>query len=444
MRIAHHLHHIFARIEFITAEVVAVRVAVIVRCKVVSVEGDRDLIAVAGLDQIRLGEADQHDVRLFDLARGIRSRHVYFYNFLARHIAGVGDIDGNGKFCILIGLPGKSFAVFKGHIRHFPIKGRVGEAVAEREHDIVVIPSFPVGKSARFIIAVPDVDALFVIHIVLRHGRLIAVCREVHVAARHEIVGEVFICRILREIAAIGIHRSAGGIDRTVEHSAERIDTGVSGAADPHAGVDLVGNVCHTVDERRIVIVRRIQETELHGSRRVDDDDNVIEIVAGLYQHVLLVLVQLEIMVVGIQCAVDRAAVRILHRAGEVERLAADTGNDDQRRVVVFRVAVLDRLGIARKRGLARFESGDGVAGVIHGRRCRSARTGLAVIRIEIMHDGVVFKARVFQALVQGRGVLRNGERAGTGTAVGEVDRVFAEHRNLGAFGERKSVILVL
>ena len=89
------------------------------------------------------------------------------------------------------------------------------------------------------------------------------------------------------------------------------------------------------VDEGLVVVVRIVEEAELHRGGGVDDDDDFIEVVACLDEHILLVFVQLEVMVVRVHCAVDRAAVRILHRTGEVEGLAADTGEHDERRVVI-------------------------------------------------------------------------------------------------------------
>ena len=444
MRIAHYLHFIFAEVEFISAGVVFVCIAVIVGREVIAFERHRDFVACTGLDQISLGKADEHDVRLLDPARDIRSGHINFDDVLARHVAGVGDADGNGKLFVLFGRPGELFTLFEGHVRHAPVKGRIGKSVAVREDNIVFVPLFSVGKSAGLIVAVSDIDALFVVDVVLCDGRRTAFRHEIHVASRHEIVGEVFIRRILREVAAIGVHRSAGRIDRAVEHSAERVDAGVSGAADPDAGVDLVGDVFHPVDDRIVMVVRRIQETEFHGGRRVDDDDHLVEIVACLHEHILLVLVQLEVMIVSVICAFDRSAVFVLHRAGKVEGLAADTGEHDERGVVVVFIAVFDRLRVARERRLARAEAGIGIARVIHFGRFVSARTGLAVVLVERVHDGVDIKARSFQALIQRGRIFRHGKRTRTRTAVSEVDRVFAEHGHLCAFGERKSVGFVL
>ena len=444
MRGAHDFDLILARIQLVAGVVVFVGVVVIVACEVVALERDRHVRVFARFEQRGLGEAHQSDVGLFDLVCVVRRGHVDLYDVLAGVLgAGVLDVDGHGEGHVVLRRPGQRRAVLEGHILDGPLERGVAQAVAEGEHDVVVVPRL-VARAAGLVVAVADVDALLVVYVVFHladgHG---AVAEHVRVAVVHQIVGEVLISGILGEVALIGVDGLARGVDRTFQYAAERVDARVAGAAYPQAGVDLARNAVHALFKGGVVVVRAVQEAQLHGGGGVDDHDDLLEVVAGFDEHVLLVLVQFEVMVVRVHRAVHLVAVAVVHRTGQVEGLAAYAREHDDRGVAVFVIAALYRVGVAGDRGLARGEAGYRAAAVVHRGGAFSARAGRRAV-VEFAHRGIDHEARVFQTVVKGGRFVRHGESARTGTAVSEVDGVLTEHRHSRALGEGQSVGFVL
>ena len=344
----------------------------------------------AGLQQAGLGKADQRHMGLLDAALGIGGGVIDLHHVLARSVAGIGDLhlQGDGAAAVHIGL-------------NALLKAGVAQAVAEGVLDGAVIVDEAVGRGG-LVVAVAHVDALGILHVVA--GVQVAVSKVAGVpegGGRGQIIG-------------IGVHQTAGGVHRTGEHFAHRVEAHRAGAAHPEGRVHAV-----------------LQEAQLHGVGGVDEHDDLGEAL-GLdqRQQILLVLRQLQVVppVVGL------AVARGKHILGQVAALAADAGEDDDRRVGEVLRLLQDRVGVGGGGDLCGGEVGAGVAallGALH-----------AGVPVELHQLFVDLQAGVLQALDHvhiGGGVAG----AAAGAAVDRVDGAVAEEVDPGAAGQGQGAVFV-
>ena len=236
-------------------------------------------------------------------------------------------------------------------IRHAPFKRRIGQTVAERIPDVRRKPILPFLRrtafdfsrislgalriTARLPIAVPHVYPLFVIHEIIGVGLacrlhvLIAGNRVFALSFIDVIIPEIDKGRVLREIAGISVGKSARRRHFPRKHAAERHNSAVPRSAYPQRGVDFV--VIR-------IMPRVVQKTELHRGIAVYEHDDMLDIVefSDSFQQGALVIVELEIMVVGVGAFHRAVAVFIFHRARKVEPLAVDAGEYDERRIYLL------------------------------------------------------------------------------------------------------------
>ena len=153
----------------------------------------------------------------------------------------------------------------------------------------------------RLVIAVSHIDTFLIvdeIHLRVRKLVLARFLILVQVAVEFAVVAEVEPCGILLEIAVISGDKSARRIDGAVQHAAERHDSVFTRRAHPQRSFDVVEYSRFVLE-----IIGIIEEAEFELCCAVEDDYDVIEIVACLFEHVDFVSVELEIVVVLAACA---------------------------------------------------------------------------------------------------------------------------------------------
>ena len=183
-----------------------------------------------------------------------------------------------------------------------------------------------------------------------------------------------------------------------------------------------------------------VQETELHGTVRVEQQYNVIEVAAHIVQKVCLILVELQIVVVRaaragrrsvavpvVEAAPCLAAGVICHARGKVGTLAAYARYHDERRVVI--VGKVRAFGVeieCRYGGLVSLVTGD-VVPVTRGICAPWRRRGL----IELLYGGVEFQPCLFESA--GYGICAHGRLV----------LAVAEHRDIAALRHRKNIVFI-
>ena len=183
-----------------------------------------------------------------------------------------------------------------------------------------------------------------------------------------------------------------------------------------------------------------VQETELHGTVRVEQQYNVIEVAAHIVQKVCLILVELQIVVVRaaragrrsvavpvVEAAPCLAAGIVRHARGKVCTLAAYARYHDERRVVI--VGKVRAFGVeieCRYGGLVSLVAGNVVT--VAG---RVGTAGCQRRIIEIPHRGIYTEARRCE---------RVDYRIG---AHGRLVLAVAEHGDVAALRHRKNIIFI-
>ena len=195
-------------------------------------------------------------------------------------------------------------------------KARIREAVAEGIDDRLVV----VDKALlcrRFVVAVAEVDALFVLggegggDVVVAHGdvALADVAVLVDGGGVHE--GGIF-----GEVCRPDVDGVAGGVDLAGEDVAQRVKAGRTGAAYPKDGV--YARVC-------------LQFAQLHDVGRVDDDDGLVVIVFTEFQPVLFVGAQLQWCCPGTYVSYSAFAVPLLTASAKAALSLASRIRSDER-----------------------------------------------------------------------------------------------------------------
>ena len=409
---------------------VRLSVLLVVGGHVVIVELDLHGLGSARLELLGLFERNQVLGCLLDAAIGVRRVVVDLDHVLAGLIAGVGD-----------GHIERDLAVLVGDLAHLLLERRVGQAVAEREHDgVVVVDQTFVGGGLIELVA--NVDAFDVVD--ERRGHRDLVATEAHVGSSEIIrivVSELAVRADGRSVAggsAIGVvehsglgqvlHERVGGLAGRIhiagEHLTQCGEAGLAGRRAPQHGLDL-----------RILG----QEVELERVGAVVDERHLLEVLGDQVDHVALglgqlqeVLAILEIFVVlGIVVVGD--ALR-LHVRRQVSAFAADAGDGDDG-------FVGEVLGV-----------GDQLVGILLGRNLRQGpilrphshhRAVLAVVGVQLGQLGIGFDAGLLHAVKHGNGLVLVGHGAGAGAAVNRVGGAPTEHVDL-LVGQRQVGIVVL
>ena len=436
VRVLRSVEDVVARIQLIAGVVVAVRILPVPRRHVVRVPGGLDGLRFARFEQVGLFEVQQADLGLFDAALGVRSLDVEFHDVLTGDVARVGDGDGSRELRV------RSERAFHLDGEVAPLEGGVGQAVAERIDDVSVIPVVRAGVRgvavfpflavevggledclrlvarqidvARrdlgihgLIVLVAEVDALFILD-----GR--TAC-AVFAAHEHRVLGVVVVVIVLcavaevlhhgvdHEVARVDVHRSAGGVDLALEDLQAAAEAVVARLADVNDRIDF-GVL--------------FQLAELDDVTGVEEDDDLLKIIGNVIDELFFSVGQLEVMILRsvFQRAVftRRADVIVDVLDCKVSAFAAETADDDERRVAVAVIGRFDRGGVVVEGKLLVF--------VCRGRPLRFRAEGAA--RISLIES---FQLRVdVQAFRFERGVdiCAFFELTGTGTRAAVAERV--------------------
>ena len=215
-------------------------------------EGDSHCLGGAGLQQAGFGVLHQVDGCLFDavvhIKLGIGSAVIDLDHILARHAAGVGDLDLQDDF--VSAVPESGDLLLEGCVTQ-PVSEGVDHAIVP----IVVGVALPGGQVVRsevaqlrrrLIPAVAQVDALLVlpegsleVRPALKSGqpdipgilrvlidRVAGAVIEIHIGGSFGVIGHE------------GVHRVAGGVHRAVEDLAQGFEAHAAGGAHLDDGVD--------------------------------------------------------------------------------------------------------------------------------------------------------------------------------------------------------------
>ena len=248
---------------------VGLGVGVVVGLQLFLIEGDRNGLACTGSQLRGLGVTDQFNRSLFHLVGlviiGVGALCIHFHNVLAGNRTGVGHLDRDGAG---VAIPA---GVVVG-----PIKGGVGQAVAEGVHHsviVVVIACIALTQHlvlvTGLVIAVANIDALFVADVV--------VLGQVTILVIVGKVAEVLRRRAVHGIHFIGIHGAAGRIDLAGEDLGQRAQAVVAHGRSRDDRVD-AGIILHPAQIDRCtgveqqhhivkVVVQVLEDLQFHGIR---------------------------------------------------------------------------------------------------------------------------------------------------------------------------------
>ena len=312
---------------------VGLRVLAVVGGKLPLLDGDDHGLALAGVEQLRLGEAHQlHAGRLhavLSVIVAIGLLQVDLHGFLAGSGAMVGDLHADVVHSVRAGTGLLHGVIGIAEVRVAPAvaegiadRGRVVEAAGlRRAHNIVLIAALGVAVAQVDAFLVHHVPAVLLLGAVVVHGR------------RRAFIGlgaEVGQGRVLAVIRPEGGGEAAGGIHLAGEDVADRVHAHLAGGADPQRGV-------HPV-------LRIVQEGGFHLVGEVEDDDDLFDcagVLLSLQTPKQRLLVGAELQVVAVH-GVSLAAVGVvqltdgIRPAGHVAALAAQAGNEHQGRVAVL------------------------------------------------------------------------------------------------------------
>ena len=268
---------------------------------------------------VDLGVAHQLHGSLFDavllVVIGIGALHVDQHRFPGIPVRRVGDIHGEVE----------GIAVFL-HVQLAVRKIAVIQAIAEGEgHGLGIIVIAHVGIAqhgvfvAGFIVAVADVDAFLIDHIVfvIGLGEGQALFRRVgvggHIGVLHSGRGGV--------VVAVGVYQTAGGIDLAAEQIADGADAALTHFAHPQAGVDA----------EVLAAYGGLDYVQLHGVGGVQQQHDLFQGTGGFQ---LSQLAQ-DVLFLGTDGEHVAARVGRAHH-GQVLALAAHTADDHDGGVVVL------------------------------------------------------------------------------------------------------------
>ena len=394
MRVAADGQHIVASFKFVAAELVGVGVVPVKRCHILCHELQRHHFALAGLKLLRLAERGQIDIRLFNSALGVRRGVVQLHNVLACHIARVRHTNlHRDGFIRRMNHPSR---------RNVPLdflrKGGVAQAVAERVHDILVIPCFAGIMSLRLIITVADINAFAVFHGVIICHRIVDIDVVVHALAVFKVLlirAEIRERRIFGEIDRVSICSAAGRRNLAREDVADCRRAVVAGMTHPE----------NRINAEVVLRLRRIHFRQLHRIGGVDNQDDFGKIRLHVTNQVFFRVRQLQHVRIRVSILVLRIAVSHF-----IPALRARTGNNHQRCIAVSIVSV-----------------GDGIRNIRRLHFCR-------LCAVKGQQTFVDIKARLLHAIFQ-RGfrhtVLPRTARARATAAHHDVGSTETEHGHL-------------
>ena len=271
---------------------------VVVGLELLLIEGDSHRLRGAGRQFRGLGVTDQLDRRLLDFVLlvvvGVGALGVDFYNVLA----------GAGTGVLHVHRDGAGGAV-PGSLVVGPVKGGVGQTVAERIHHgicIAVVAGVALAEDgilvAGLVVTIAHVDAFLVADVVvLGLLAVLGVVRE---------VTEVLGGRAAQGIHLIGIHCAAGGVD-------------VAGK-DFRQGVQAV--IAHgRCGNHRVDVGELGYPAQIHRSAGVEQQHHVVEVIVEVLQDGQLIGVGFQ---VGLGLIFRHIGV-VVHRAGHIAALTHDT-----------------------------------------------------------------------------------------------------------------------
>ena len=394
---------VFALFQHIAAgrDVVA---RVVIVGKVFRGDGEGELFALARLDG-DLVEADEALGRFFDLAavRIVRRFQIQLHD-LFDHAGGIIDdpaaddqvAAGEAHFVQLLA----DLVVF------------IMQAVAEGIDDLfVVVEAGVVARRRfgrrRFVIAVIDVDALFVLVIGARLG------------VGEGAVGDVGPGGIFGLIGDPGIDQAAGGVDVADQHFGHGLEALGARVAHPEDGVD-------------VVVVFQLGDLDDVGE--VADDDDGIAVGLGECQHLALGLRQLH-GVVRLAVVVGLGPLVVALEAQPADEDDADGALAGGLGAVIDGGVVLeDGVRAARARRLRAGRSVEARFARIEGEGRRRLH-----LRLDLGIDGKVCVQRLFGGddVVEVHAHVRRARAAPAGGDIAD-----AERRHLAVAGQREQTVV--
>ena len=325
VRVAARGDNVIARFQLIAGVAIGVGVIPVVARHVLRNPVNGHRLRLTGLKQVGLGKADKVRARLFNAALGVRRIGVHLHNFLACHVAGVGDLHLHGQLLEGVGNRG----IRRGH--QFPVKGRVAQAVAVRIQHLRIVP-FVTGAGVfgvhvvrrRLVVLVADIDAFAVLNGGVLGRFAIVIEESIHRVAVFinvlRLVAEVGEGRALGEVAFPNFHGVAAGVDFAGNQLANRLDGIVARVADPE-------NRVHAVFAGRLGFSQFGNLQDVGGVNQ--NDNRLVRIMLfDVLDQRLLVVVQHQLMVAGV-AVVSHIADQL------VAALRARAGENDNRRVAI-------------------------------------------------------------------------------------------------------------
>ena len=353
-----------------------------------------DGLAFAGLQNIRLGKADQLHRRFFNAVGTvifrIRVLQIRLHNLLARSLSGVRDGD----------IQRKAVRRF-GHLVIRPAEVRIAQAVAEGVHHLcIVVKITRVALCqngilvAGLIVAVANIDALGVDNILVT-GKHIAVCDGV--------VAQIRSGRGRGCVSRPGVHQVAAGVHCAVQCLADGIGTLLPQCAHPQHSVNVVSAEFRHID----------------GVSHVQKQNHLVKALGCHLNQVALLLREGEVL------------------CRQIHAFTAAAANHHDCSIIVLRHAVKFSLRVGALRGLVGCKAAlPGNAG--HFLFIRGTRAG----GVEVPQHRVDGKACGFHRPPQiGRG--GGVHTARTCATIDKVGCAFAQKGHACALGQRQGVPVI-
>ena len=389
---------------------------------------DIDCLGSAGLQKSCLLKLYKVRAGLLNAAVGIGRIGVYFHDILAGGSAGVGDVDREGN----------SIPVVRD-LAHLLCEGRVGKPVAEGILDDLVIVD-EAFRCRRLIEAVADIDAFHIVY-ERRNGCGLGSCEADRCVLEFVHVGVVEVAEVVPPGSRLEV------IDQCVDCPGRRVDlTGYDFAQGGHADMSAGSCPDETLDLRVF-----FDKTELESVGTVVNDNDVLKVPAHQRDHLLLAVVEHQIVIAGVPvaalvegivigcrsvgCAVLICAVDDrLHVSGKVCALSAGTGDHDH--------------GCTRERLRVRDHVVCVFADIRLGQRPvlgphAADRAVRLVGGVKITQLGIGLDARVVQALQKAYGFISFIQGAGASAAQHGVGGSPSEYIELCPRSKRKNAVVL-
>ena len=435
-----HGKDVIACVQLIAGKTIVVGVIGVIAGHIGDGNGQGNLLALAGLQLLRLGERAQLHAGLFNLACNIGCGVVELHNILARAVAGVGNGDLHRHIAVL-----RQGGAVGGGVGHLPVKAGVAQAVAEGIlHNGVIAGAVLVGNTVPVALCVSglvpfvaDVNALGVIYI----GNLLIGIVGIEVAADGAV----------RRVQTLGIGVSAHALHTGVGITGgcgQIIRPGVSGAtagffvAPQHGGDGGCAlGAGQTGNQAGIHAGDGLNLAQLHNVGGVDEHYHMGVVGTDVGQQIFFLGGQLQHRAGVVHHNVAAFFSALVLLLGGVVALACQTANHDDGRIGEVLGVVEHRLGVVGGVADVRLIQAAGLLGTAP-QRFGVFTPGLEVL-VHIGQLGVVLNA------VSGQGGQQIGvdgvHAAGAGAAAQPGGGGPAEHVDLfgvGAQGQRVVVIL--